>query len=206
MSQGDWYRNESWNDSVEEQFMSKLKRARNKEQYLRIQASYLAENYPSVSLRLLDQYFLLEDDFDHAQAYCDKATALIALGEFEKAVQAYRAALAREEEFPNLKTNAYLDFPALVVKIESFEHYEEALEVLNINYERLIFPVDVFRWHTIAALIESRAGNARSASEHACKALEAAQVKKSGFRFHQKVGLVGEENSWLVAKAQKLCA
>ena len=71
MSNEDWYRNNSWNDEIESHFMDKLKRARRKDQYLRIQASTLSDVEPKVAISLLEKYFELEDDFDHAQAYCD---------------------------------------------------------------------------------------------------------------------------------------
>ena len=71
MSREDWYRNEEWNEEIEEAFFVKLKRARRKEQYLRIQASIIAPIYPNIALSLLKQYFTLDDNFDHAQAgYC----------------------------------------------------------------------------------------------------------------------------------------
>lgn len=77
----EWFRNARWNESVERSFNEKLRRARRKEQYLRIQASTLACSHPEVALRLLDRYFELPDDFDHAQAHVDRATALLALHE-----------------------------------------------------------------------------------------------------------------------------
>ena len=71
----DWFRNTTWNKSVERAFDEKLRRAKRKEQYLRIQACTLARSYPEVALKLLDRYFELPDDFDHAQAHVDRATA-----------------------------------------------------------------------------------------------------------------------------------
>jgi tetratricopeptide (TPR) repeat protein len=206
MSKGDWFRNSSWNESIEKEFMAKLQRAKRKEQYLRIQASTLASTEPAVALRLLEQYFALNDEFDHAQAYCDMATAYTALGNFMGSIQAYRQALDREAAFPKLKTDAYLAFPAMIVENQLKERYHEALSVLNNNADRPMFPVDFFRWHALVASIEAEGGSAEQASIHAAKALEAAQIKKSGFRFHQNLGLVGEENSWLVAKARAICA
>ena len=67
MSAEDWFRNRDWNDKIEAAFYEKLRRARRKEQYLRIQACILADSCPKVALKLLDEYFELKDDFDHAQ-------------------------------------------------------------------------------------------------------------------------------------------
>ncbi len=113
MMSTDWFRNAEWNDSIERAFHEKLRRARRKEQYLRIQASTLAHSYPEVALKLLDRYFELPDDFDHAQAHVDRATALLALGRVADAITAYEAALAREAVFPNLQTQAILTFRTL---------------------------------------------------------------------------------------------
>src|SRR6266704_2179658 len=102
MSSDDWFRNIDWNHRVEAAFFEKLRRARRKEQYLRIQASTLASSHPKVALRLLEEYFKLDDDFDHAQAYVDRATAYLAIGNPDNAIQAYEDALTREEVFPNV--------------------------------------------------------------------------------------------------------
>src|SRR6185503_2369286 len=110
----DWFRNTTWNADIARRFDEKLRRARRKEQYLRIQASMLASINPEVSLQLLDRYFSMSDKFDWAQAYVDRAKALTSLGRIEEAADAYEAALAREIEFPNSQTQAYLEFPILV--------------------------------------------------------------------------------------------
>lgn len=92
MTSEDWYRNKDWNSRIELSFFDKLRRARRKEQYLRIQASTLASSHPEVALRLLDEYFRLNDNFDHAQTYVDRATAYLAMGQLEDAIQAYEDA------------------------------------------------------------------------------------------------------------------
>jgi hypothetical protein len=54
VSSGDWYRNKDWNESIEENFYSKLKRARTqRDQYLVIQALTLADKHPDVTIRLV---------------------------------------------------------------------------------------------------------------------------------------------------------
>lgn len=186
--------------------MAKLKKARRKEQYLRIQASYLSKKEPVVALFLLDKYFELEDDFDHAQAYCDKAEALISLGEVDEALESYKQALKRESEFPKLLTEAYIHFSLSVANFRASKYYVEANEILEKNQGRSLFPVDVFRWHAAKAILELENGNKEEAAKHAGLALDAAEIKKSGFRFHQKTGLVGKKYESLVKQLRKIYA
>jgi tetratricopeptide (TPR) repeat protein len=83
-------------------FFAKLKRARDKAQYLRIQAGCLTRSRPQIALTLLERYLATGDNFGRAQAYVDQANALLALGEVERALASYELALAREQEFLNL--------------------------------------------------------------------------------------------------------
>jgi tetratricopeptide (TPR) repeat protein len=187
----EWFRNSKWNSSVEAKFNEKLGRARRKSQYLRIQACYLAKNHPQAALALLDKYFSLGEDFDFAQAFLDQATAYLALGRFDDALRSLENALNREREFPNLKTNAWSEFAILVATMNIKSQFPKALQVLSENQSRLMFPVEKFTWHAASALILAAQGERKHASQHATKALEAAQAKHSGFRYHPTVGLVG---------------
>ena len=206
MNSEDWYRNEEWSEEIESKFFEKLKRARRKEQYLRIQACTIASTEPDVALSLLEQYFELNDDFDHAQAYCDMATAYIAKGENENAINSYRKALERESVFPNLKTDACILYPLIIVENKITNLYQSANEVLDEHQERLMFPVDHFRWHAAKAIISAESGNNELAANHASQAFDAAQIKKSGFRFHQNLGLVGKEYKGVVNELRAIHA
>jgi tetratricopeptide (TPR) repeat protein len=202
----DWFRNTTWNEAVEQSFNEKLHRARRKEQYLRIQACTLARSHPDVALRLLDRYFSLRDNFDHAQAYVDRATALLTLGRINEAVESYSAALVREVEFPNLLTQAYLDLPYLIAARGIREKYSYAMQLLEQHKARLMFPVDHFRWHAACALIAAETHDTVAAKAHAQRALEAAALDHSGFRYHPTVGLVTDEYDGFVQRLKKYAA
>jgi len=202
VSREDWYRNEEWNEEIKEAFFVKLKRARRKEQYLRIQASIIAPIYPDVALTLLKQYFTLDDKFDHAQAYCDMATAYLTQSKISEALDSYTYALEREKEYPNLKTDAYILYPLTIVENKLRHMYQSADLVLESHKRRLLFPIDHFRWHAAKAIVEYNSGKNDIASAHASIALDAAKIKKSGFRFHQKLGLVGKEFHGIVKELQ----
>ena len=199
MSSNDWYRNKDWNKSIEENFYSKLKRARTQKfQYMVIQSLTLTEKHPEISLRLVDEYFKSrKDKFDDVRALLAKADAFFTLGDLEECISAYKDVLNREREFPNHQTSVYLDYPYLVANQKIEKEYTNALEVLNENVDRLTFPLDHYKWHASIALINNDASEAN-------KALEAAKVKKSGFRFHQNVGLVGKEHTKTIKNLCKI--
>ncbi len=191
MARDDWFRHTEWNAETEAAFFGKLRRARDKKQYLRIQASMIAPHHPEVALRLLDQYFALGDHFDQAQAHVDRASAYLTLGDADRAIAAYEVALAREQDYPQLLTQAYLDLPFLIASRGIKSRYEQALQLLEQHRSQLTFPVDHFRWHATHGLIASAQGQTSAARAHARLALDAAAKDHSGFRYHPSVGLVG---------------
>jgi len=191
----EWFRSSDWNSTIEAKFNERLGRSRDKPQYLRIQACHLAERHPEAALSLLDRYFLTGDKSHRASAFQDQATAYVALGRVEDAIQALRNALAHEREFTGVKTGAWSDFAMLVASRGLKTHFQEALGVLAENQSQslLIFPLAKFKWHAAHALIREAHGEFGVAREHAIRALEAANAKNSGFRYHPNVGLVGPE-------------
>ncbi len=81
----------------------------------------------------------------------------------------------------------------LFVEYETKQYFEFGIELLNEYIDRLMFPIDYFRWHTAMAVFKHSFGDSTEASKQAGLALDAAQIKKSGFRYHQELGLVGKE-------------
>ena len=204
MNRDEWFRHTDWSPAIESAFFAKLARARDKAQYLRIQGGMLARVHPRVSLELLRRYFELGEDFDIAQAYCHRADAQLALRDIEGALQSYEAALQREEAFPRLLTEAYIELPLLIVHEKLSNRYEQALELLHKHRGRLMFPVDVFRWNGILAVLLSETGQPARAAEAANEALKAAGLTHSGFSRHAKVGLVGPGNADLLKRVQAI--
>lgn len=200
----EWFRNTAWNASIEKAFDDKLRRARRREQYLRIQACTLARSHPDVALKLLDRYFALPDDFDHAQAHVDRATAYLALGRVADALAAYEHALAREAVFPQVRTEAYIAFPYVVATRGVREQYPRALELLLQHESRLVFPVDHFLWHTVRAMLAAVALDEATAKAHSQLALEAAAREHSGFRSHPTVGLVTKQYDEVVKQLEAI--
>lgn len=204
MTANDWYRNKRWNSQIEKAFFAKLNRARRKEQYLRIQAGTLSSTYPEVALKLLSHYFTLNGDFDQAQAYVDQAKAYLSLKQIDQAITSYESALMREEQFPNVVTQAYLDFPMLVATRRLSKLYERSIHILDQHRQRPKFPVEYFKWFTSKALILFAQGDITSAKENASKALAEADKGHSGFRYHSQLGLVNTEFDDLKLQLQKL--
>jgi len=186
----EWYRNTTWNESIEAVFLEKLDRKKLKAQYLRVQASILAKKHPEVTLKLLEMYFDLPDDVERVQAHVDRATALLALERIDDAVDAYESALAREAENPQQQTQAHLDLPLLIASRHLGEHYDRALELLEAYESQRLFPVDYFKWHATHALICAERDELDNAQFHVQESLKAAARDHSGFDSHPNAGLV----------------
>ena len=200
----DWFRNTDWNETIAAAFEEKLKRARDKKQYLRIQACTLASGHPRIALVLLERYFALGEHFDHAQAHVDRATAHLALGDIDAAIQSFEAALAREAAFPNVQTVAHLELPYLIALNGTAGRFEQAMDMLSASKDRLMFPVERFKHHAARAIILATSDRAAARIE-AKAALEAASADHSGFRYHPSVGLVSEMHADALSRLRGLC-
>jgi tetratricopeptide (TPR) repeat protein len=209
MSKLEWFRRATWTDADREVFSARLKRSRgNKAQYLRIQAFHLAEaGHHEGAIELLDRLFAeFPDSIALAQAHAQKADSLASLGQIEGAIQEYRAALQAERDFPNVRTNAWLDFGLLVVAKELTYLYDEVSRVLREFRAEigLKFPGIEYQYSVIRALLADARGDIAMARQFAQRALAEAAKGHSGLRFHPKVGLVGSERKKFEGRLRRL--
>jgi tetratricopeptide (TPR) repeat protein len=200
MSTTEWFRRTTWSDADREDFNAHLRRsrgARNKAQYLRIQACHLAEaGRHADAIELLDRLFAeFPERFELAQSHAQKADSLARLGQIAAAIEEYRAALQAEREFPHVRTNAWLDFGWLVVERELTDLYEEAARTLQEFRDSagIAFPSTAYAYSAIQAVLHAARGDKARAREFARQALTEADKVHSGFRYHPRLGLVGSE-------------
>lgn len=204
MGRDDWYRNEKWTPEIEAAFFVKLGRARDKQQYLRIQAGHLVKSHPYVALELLEQVFTFPYRLSDATAYCAKAEAHITLRDITAAIEAYEAALVCEANHPFSRTNACLDLPILIVRHSLTARYPQVLQILEDHSQDVLFPFQAFHWNCALAIVSEHLGEHEEATNAANRALDAASKKHSGFSRHPKVGLVNSEDSDLIHRLEKI--
>ncbi len=204
MARDDWYRNANWNDEIATHFEEKLRRSRNKDQYLRIQALTLIPKYPQVALDLLDRYFSLDESHDRALAYQARAEAYLALGRIENAMVAYEATLRQEAAKPNVRTWVSVEYPYLVAVRGLTPYFQRALEILASRSSELVFPIIRFKFHAARALILAAQGDAARAQPEAKLALDAAAEKRSEFERHPTLGLVSNADADAVRRLKEL--
>jgi tetratricopeptide (TPR) repeat protein len=196
MGREDWYRSKKWSEEDRVAFYSHLNRSRSafgKAQYLRIQALVLAEEgNHTAALGLLDE--LLRDFPERSQlgpARHQRAESLLALGRDEEAIEEFRGALRAEKEYPQMRTNAKLDFAWLIATRGMTELYDEAIAIFeSLEQMDMAFPMQRYQCATAQAFIADSLGERDAARLFAAKALSAAAERHSGFRRHPDLGLV----------------
>jgi len=201
----DWFRNTEWNDDIASAFEAKLKRARDKHQYLRIQAIHIQPFSAQIALQLLDRFFALEVSRPQmSQAWLQRAQCFAQLGQIQWAIDAALESIEWERKFPNSKTEVTLWFPLLIAETGRADLFDLALELLSSRQN--MFPNQSFHHFAAISLIQQQLGDHEAATRTAQRALEASDRKHSGFSRHPKVGLVGEREQPLVDKIRDIAS
>ncbi|MBK1683650.1 hypothetical protein [Rhodoferax fermentans] len=208
MTPTDWFRNSDWSSDIQERFLAKLARSRTqRDQYLVIQALTLSRSHPQAALQLVDLYFATQKgQFEDVRALSARAAAYQSIRNNALAVAAMKEILAIERQRPQQKTTTYVEYPYFVASIGMDSEFSSAFSVLEERAGDLKFPVDEFKWHAAYSIISYALRDIEAARTHAGMALDAAKIKKSGFRFHQSLGLVGKEHQATVSTLRQIYA
>jgi tetratricopeptide (TPR) repeat protein len=186
----EWFRHEEWSPEIEKEFFDRLRRAKKKDQYLRIQAGYLASTHPQVALDLIRRFFELRDPWDRASAYRVQGKAHESLNAFQAALRSYEDALEQERMMPQILTNAWLDLAMLVSMHAMSDHYDSVLAILRERKKQAVFPSTKFMHDASIALILAARGESATARSFAVAAVDMASRTHSGISRHPHVGLI----------------
>ena len=201
----DWFRKKSWSKEDELDFFERLGRARksSRAQYLKIQA---IELLATTNHTLLDvaETLLTRVLEEYPDELFEKASVLHTLGNIEKqrenwskALDYYKQALDVEQFFPQVKTQAYLDFAELVVETKDVAHYGQVKDLIQARAVSFLFPVEKYKAYSILSIVNHFEGDDDMANQYALLADENASAQTSGLSYHKHLGIVGTRDSWL---------
>jgi tetratricopeptide (TPR) repeat protein len=207
----DWYRRKSWTKSDEEDFFKKLNRARKdgRAQYLKIQAIELVETKDKVLLKVAEDLLnkmlteYPDDDFNKGGALCTLGDIYKFQEDYKQAISYYKQALDFEKVYPNVITEAYLDYSELVVKTGDTTSFDEVEQVLLERQPDLIFPIQKYKVNALLSIINKHKNNHDKAKYFADLAEQSASAENSGLRYHKYLGVVTERDEWLEKNINK---
>lgn len=201
----DWYRRKTWTKGDEEEFFNKLGGARKdgRAQYLVIQAIELVETEKQELLKVAESLLnkmlteFPDDNFNKGKALHTLGDICKSFGDFIQAINYYKQALDFEEIYPNVETNAYLDYAALIVKTGKVDEYDSVERILVGRIPDLLFPVEKYEAYSVLSIISNYKGRMDEAKKFAALAEQNAQAETSGLRYHKGLGVVKERDGWL---------
>jgi tetratricopeptide (TPR) repeat protein len=201
----DWYRRKTWTEIDEEEFFAKLGRARidGRAQYLKIQAIELVytndKKLLAVAETLLNK-MLTEypnDNFNKGSALHTLGNIYQQLDDYKIAIDYYKQALDFEQIYPNLKTQAYLDYSELIIKTNNVEKFDDVENILLERYSGLLFPLAKYKVNSILSIVNKYNNRQDKAKHYAELAEQNANAEISGLRYHKTLGVVTERENWL---------
>ncbi|MDR1347600.1 MAG: tetratricopeptide repeat protein [Prevotellaceae bacterium] len=201
----EWYRKTTWTTEDENEFFLKLKRSQkfNRPQYLRIQASALADTNNNellnAALELLEKYFneYPDNKFEKSPAFKLKGDIYFKMEKYEMALESYKNAIDFEKSYPQIKTDAYLNYSELVIQLNKTDLFGNVEILLLKQAKELDFPKDRYVKNAILSIIYKCKNNMEKSNYYKTLAEEAANAENSDFRWHKKLGLVNKRNKLL---------
>lgn len=201
----DWYRRKTWTNIDEDEFFAKLGRARKdgRAQYLKIQAVELVST-KNIELLKVAKTLLKKMLAEYPNDNFNKGSALHTLGniyrqldDYDIAIDFYKQALDFELIYPNVRTQAYLDYSELIIKTGKIEKYNEVEKILLDRYEGLLFPIERYKVNSIMSIINKEKNRMDKAKHYAELAEKNATSEISELQYHKNLGVVKERENWL---------
>ena len=201
----DWFRRKTWTERDELEFFAKLSRARKdgRAQYLKIQAIELIETKEKGLLQVAES-LLNKVLTEYPDDSFNKSSSLHNLGEiyklnddFDMALMYYKHALDFENIYPQVRTQAYLDYCELVVKTDKKDLFNDAERILEMEINSQPFPIVKYKLYSLLSIINMSKGNSLVAKQYADLAEQNATAETSGLRYHKYLGIVKERDNWL---------
>lgn len=175
---GEWFRNDGWDDEIAATFEARLAKARDKAQYLTIQAHCLLATCPEVAAMLARRAINLNDPAQNpsqkGRAGLYLGTALAMTGAVDAAIEALEAAVEAQAREPAFRTPAHLDQALLIAAAKREALYP--LAWARLAEERSV-PVDE---RTPSALIAIALIGAATGHEVAAEARLAIEILADG--------------------------
>jgi tetratricopeptide (TPR) repeat protein len=173
-SSTDWYSSADWGPEAEKEFEAKLRRARNKGEYLRVKGVTLIQQQDkarrqagrSLLLRLVRDF---PDTPTVSWAWEHLAEAEEADGRYEEAEQNYREALAAYPRRPGIRGHAAVKLAGLIAATRQPDKYAEASALLDAH--GAVWKIEQFWAHLARARMAADRGDGAEASSHARAAL-----------------------------------
>jgi tetratricopeptide (TPR) repeat protein len=201
----DWYRRKTWTKTDEEEFFAKLGRARKegRPQYLKIQAIELLHTKDKELLKVAET-LLSKMLTEYPNDKFNKGAALHTLGDIYKqigdertAIGYYKQSLDFETIYPNVKTQAYLDYAELIIKTKDTSKYKELEKLLLERHPGLLFPIEKYKVNSILSIINKHNDKQDQANFYAELAEQNANAETSGLKYHKTLGVVTDRETWL---------
>jgi tetratricopeptide (TPR) repeat protein len=201
----DWYRKTTWSTEEENEFFSKLKRSQklSRPQYLIIQASTLNnandDELLITALKLVEKYFdeYSDDKFNKSSAFKLKGDISYKMEKYDLALENYKKAMDFEKIYPQIKTDAYLNYSELVIQLNKTDLFGTVEIILLKQAQKSDFPKAKYIKNAILSIIYKHKNNMEKSNYYKTLAEEAANAENSDFRWHKKLGLVNKRNKLL---------
>ena len=201
----EWYRKKTWSKTDEAEYFAKLGRAKKegRPEYLKIQAIEFVDTKDPALLDIAE--LLIKKLFtDYPDDKFERSSCLETLGDiykyrqlFDKAIEYYKNAIDFEKTYPQVLTQAYLEYSKLVVTHKKQDQYNFAEKIVLKRIKDSIFPNEKYIAFSILSIISYYKGDKEKAGQYAELADKNASAETSGLRYHKYLGIVTERDSLL---------